>query len=152
MWTIWGKTMVTHDEDAPVFIQQMEEAAQITVSLAIYTKAVATRGGHIYINLKGRNPHGIVDPADKYQVEEELIKALYQYEYQGKRAISQSRVMRTPPMAAMVAAKSTCWIIRFTVAPFLKLRKVHRFLWFLESFIVVIIKVTIYKSDWISSG
>lgn len=53
-----------------------------------HTKAVATRGGHIYINLKGRNPHGIVDPADKYQVEEDLIKALYQYEYQGKRAIS----------------------------------------------------------------
>ena len=25
-----------------------------------HTKAVATRGGHIYINLKGRNPHGIV--------------------------------------------------------------------------------------------
>lgn len=52
------------------------------------TKAVATRGGHIYINLKGRNPHGIVDPADKYEVEEELIKALYHYEYKGKRAIS----------------------------------------------------------------
>ena len=53
-----------------------------------HTKAVATRGGHIYINLKGRNPHGIVDPADKYQVEEDLIKALYHYEYKGKRAIS----------------------------------------------------------------
>ena len=52
------------------------------------TKAVATRGGHIYINLKGRNPHGIVDPADKYAVEEEIIKALYHYEYMGKRAIS----------------------------------------------------------------
>ena len=54
------------------------------------TKAVATRGGHIYINLKGRNPHGIVDPADKYQVEEDLIKALYHYEYNGKRAISMA--------------------------------------------------------------
>ena len=53
-----------------------------------HTKAVATRGGQIYINLKGRNPHGIVEPEDKYQVEEDLIKALYHYEYQGKRAIS----------------------------------------------------------------
>lgn len=52
------------------------------------TRAVATRGGHIYINLKGRNPKGIVDPEDKYEVEEELIKALYHYEYKGKRAIS----------------------------------------------------------------
>ncbi len=52
------------------------------------TRAVATRGGHIYINLKGRNPKGIVEPEDKYAVEEELIKALYQYEYMGKQAIS----------------------------------------------------------------
>ncbi len=53
-----------------------------------HTKAVATRGGHIYVNLKGRNPHGIVEPEDKYAVEEEIIKALYHYEYMGKRAIS----------------------------------------------------------------
>ena len=30
------------------------------------TRAVATRGGHIWINLKGRNATGIVDPEDKY--------------------------------------------------------------------------------------
>lgn len=53
-----------------------------------HTKAVATRGGHIYVNLKGRNPHGIVEPEDKYAVEEEIITALYHYEYMGKRAIS----------------------------------------------------------------
>ena len=53
-----------------------------------HTRAVATRGGHIYINLKGRNPKGIVEPEDKYAVEEELITALYHYEYMGKRAIS----------------------------------------------------------------
>ena len=33
------------------------------------TRAVAVRGNHIYINLKGRNPYGIVDPADKYELE-----------------------------------------------------------------------------------
>ena len=53
-----------------------------------HTRAVATRGGHIYINLKGRNPKGIVEPEDQYAVEEELITALYHYEYMGKRAIS----------------------------------------------------------------
>ena len=43
------------------------------------SKAIATRTCHIWINLKGRNPHGIVEPEDKYQVEEELIDALYRY-------------------------------------------------------------------------
>ena len=35
------------------------------------TKAVANRGCHIYLNIKGRNKHGIVEPEDKYEVEEE---------------------------------------------------------------------------------
>ena len=43
------------------------------------TKAVANRGCHIYLNLKGRNPQGIVEPADKWQVEEEIMTALYGY-------------------------------------------------------------------------
>ena len=43
------------------------------------TKAVAPREEHIYINLKGRDPHGIVDPADQYELEEEIMTALYGY-------------------------------------------------------------------------
>lgn len=34
------------------------------------TRAVAIRGGQIYINVKGRDPEGIVDPADKYDLEQ----------------------------------------------------------------------------------
>ena len=41
------------------------------------TRAVATRGGQIYINLKGKYPTGIVDPADKYELEREIIDGLY---------------------------------------------------------------------------
>lgn len=41
------------------------------------TKAVASRANNIYINLKGRYDHGIVEPEDKYQVEEEIMTALY---------------------------------------------------------------------------
>ncbi len=54
------------------------------------TKAVAQRGNHIYLNLKGRDPEGIVDPADKYQVEEEIMTALYGYRdpRSGQRVIS----------------------------------------------------------------
>ena len=43
------------------------------------TKAVAPRGNHIYLNIKGRDAYGIVDPADQYALEEEIISALYNY-------------------------------------------------------------------------
>lgn len=42
------------------------------------TRAIAQREHHIYINLKGRDEHGIVDPSDKYELEEEIITKLYQ--------------------------------------------------------------------------
>jgi len=41
------------------------------------TRAVAGRACHININLKGRNPHGIVDPADQYELEEQIMTDLY---------------------------------------------------------------------------
>ena len=52
------------------------------------TKAVAIRGNYIYINLKGRNANGIVDPKDKYELEKEIISALYNYRLDGKRVIN----------------------------------------------------------------
>ena len=56
------------------------------------TKAVATRGNHIYLNIKGRDKHGIVDPADQYQVEEEIMTALYGYRHpeSGQRIIAMA--------------------------------------------------------------
>ncbi len=50
-------------------------------------KAIMTRSNSIYINLKGRDPHGIVDPADKYELEEQIITDLYSYKHPktGKR-------------------------------------------------------------------
>ncbi len=44
-----------------------------------HTKAIAVRTCHIYLNLKGRDPYGIVEPEDRYKVEEEIIDALYNY-------------------------------------------------------------------------
>ena len=32
---------------------------------------------HIFINLKGRDPHGIVEPGDYYKVQQQIIQALY---------------------------------------------------------------------------
>lgn len=43
------------------------------------TKAIATRGNHIWINLKGRQATGIVDPEDKYELERQIISDLYAY-------------------------------------------------------------------------
>lgn len=54
------------------------------------TRAIAQRGNHIYLNLKGRDPEGIVDPADQYELEEQIMTDLYNYrdEKTGKRIIS----------------------------------------------------------------
>lgn len=43
------------------------------------TRAVQVRSNYVYINLKGRNAHGIVDPADKYDLEDQIISDLYNY-------------------------------------------------------------------------
>ena len=44
-----------------------------------WTKTTATtnRINHIYINLKGRELHGIVDPADQFELEERIMTDLY---------------------------------------------------------------------------
>ena len=54
------------------------------------TKAIMTRSNSIYINLKGRDPHGIVDPEDKYELEEQIITDLYDMKHPktGKRIIA----------------------------------------------------------------
>lgn len=54
------------------------------------TKAITNRGNHIWLNLKGRNKTGIVDPAEQYQLEAQIISDLYNYRdpETGLRAIS----------------------------------------------------------------
>ena len=54
------------------------------------TLAVANREMHIYLNLKGRTDHGIVDPEDQYELEEKIISDLYSHRdpVTGKRIIA----------------------------------------------------------------
>jgi predicted AlkP superfamily phosphohydrolase/phosphomutase len=62
------------------------------------TKAVAVRTSYIWVNVKGRDQHvepdgtvidGLVDPADKFDVEEQIIDDLYRYQdADGKRVIA----------------------------------------------------------------
>ena len=77
-----GFTNVKHDEDG-------NELHEIDWE---HTKAIATRGNNIYINLKGRDAHGIVDPKDKYQLEEDIITALYGYKSKqtGERIVAMA--------------------------------------------------------------
>lgn len=54
------------------------------------TVAVAPRANQIYLNIKGREPQGIVEPGDKYEWEEEIMTRLYGYKSPstGKRVIA----------------------------------------------------------------
>ncbi len=54
------------------------------------SKCFPQRTIYIYINLKGRDPEGIVDPADYEKVQQQIIDALYSYvdPATGKRPVS----------------------------------------------------------------
>lgn len=43
------------------------------------TKAVAQRSMHVYVNLKGREPHGLVEPEQYDHIVREVIDALVEY-------------------------------------------------------------------------
>ena len=54
------------------------------------TRAIAQRSQYVYINLKGRDPEGIVDPDDYDRLVEQIIDDLYNYrdKKSGRRVIS----------------------------------------------------------------
>ena len=54
------------------------------------TRAIQQRANHIYLNIKGRDEYGIIDPADQYEMEEQLMTDLYGYKDHktGKRVIA----------------------------------------------------------------
>ena len=76
----WGYTVLKKDENG-------NELPEVDWT---QTKAIMTRSNSIYINLKGRDKYGIVDPEDKYELEEEIITNLYGYKHPktGKRIIA----------------------------------------------------------------
>jgi len=63
----WGFTEVKYDENG-------NPLKEIDWSK---TKAILSRMGSIYINLKGRWDTGIVEPEDQYALEDEIIAKLY---------------------------------------------------------------------------
>jgi len=75
----WGYLDFKHDADG-------NEIEEIDWSK---TKAIPNRSMDIYLNIKGRNPEGIVDPADQYELEEEIMTKLYEL----KHPVSGHRVV-----------------------------------------------------------
>lgn len=81
------------------FLQTDENGNEIDEIDWTRTKAVNQRACHIYLNIKGRDKHtlpdgtvidGLIDPADKYEAEEQLMTDLYSYKHPktGKRVIA----------------------------------------------------------------
>ena len=72
------------------------------------TKALAVRTSYIWINLKGRDEHGIVDPADKYELERQIITDLYGYKEpkHGRRIVSLA--MRNKDAAVLGMSGPEC--------------------------------------------
>ncbi|MCO7124404.1 alkaline phosphatase family protein [Sporolactobacillus shoreicorticis] len=79
------------------------------------TRAVQIRSNYIYINLKGRDKHGIVDPADKYRLEEQIISDLYNYrdEATGQRVVGIA--LRNKDAIILGTSGPECGDIFFTV-------------------------------------
>lgn len=80
-------------------VKRDEEGNELSEIDWTKTKACATGECHIRLNIKGRNKHlqpdgsyidGIVDPADQYEVERQIIDGLYNYRdpETGKRIVS----------------------------------------------------------------
>ena len=82
------------------------------------TKAVANREMHIYLNLKGRTDHGIVDPADQYQLEEEIMTALYGHKdpITGQRIIAFALRRKDAVMIGLGAEYPDCGDIIYCMA------------------------------------
>lgn len=76
-------------EKAGLLVYKEDEEGNRTVDWK-KTKAVSQRSVYIYVNLKGRDPEGIVEPEEYEKVREEIINALYNYTdpKTGKKPIS----------------------------------------------------------------
>lgn len=78
------------------------------------TRAVQIRSNYIYINLKGRDKYGIVDPSEKYELEEQIISDLYQYrDENGERVVGIA--MRSHDSEILGVSGPECGDIYFSI-------------------------------------
>ena len=83
-WNVGGKVL---EEMGYLVVNREKDKAEVDWKK---TKAISQRSGYIYLNLKGREPQGSVEPEEYEQLVEEIIAALYSYRdpQTGKRPIN----------------------------------------------------------------
>ena len=107
MGDLFGINAVVMDELGYTVLKRDENGNPLHEIDWSKTTAVASRGNHIWINLKGRNKYGIVDPANKYELEDKIISDLYNYRNEdGKRIISVA--MRNKEAALLGMSGEEC--------------------------------------------
>lgn len=76
----WGYTVMKVDADG-------NELPEVDWTKS---EAIMTHCNSIHLNIKGRDPYGIVEPEDQYELEEEIITRLYdlKHEKTGKRVVA----------------------------------------------------------------
>ena len=87
----WGYTDTRRVlEEAGLLVYGVDEASGNRVVDWSRTKAYPQRSVYVYVNLRGRDPHGIVEPEDYDKVVEEIVEALrgYKHPKSGKHAYS----------------------------------------------------------------
>lgn len=82
-------TKVMEDLGYTVLVEDTEHSAKPQIDWS-KTTAISARLAHIYINLKGRDPQGIVEPQDYQALVEKIIADLYAYRHPetGKRVVA----------------------------------------------------------------
>lgn len=81
-WAIGGKIM---EDLGYLKVDRSGDVPQIVWS---ETKAIGQRSGYIYLNLKGRDPQGIVEPEEYDELVERIVNDLLDYkDEQGRRPI-----------------------------------------------------------------
>lgn len=73
---MWGMNVGILSELGYTKLKEVDGALQIDWE---NSKAVAQRAMYVYINLKGRDPQGIVEPEDYDQLVQDIISDLYSY-------------------------------------------------------------------------
>lgn len=108
-----GFTVIKKDEEGKA-IRKEDGSAIIDWTK---TRAVAVRSSHIYINLKGRDPEGIVEPEDYDKTVQEVISALYAYRLPGTNKRIVSFAMTRDEMEIVGMGGKHCGDIWYQLVP-----------------------------------
>ena len=82
-----GYTVLKYDENGNTL---KDEYGRVAIDWS-KTKAIAGRSSYIWVNLKGRDPQGIVEPEDYHQVVLDIIGDIYNYRNEdGKRVVAHA--------------------------------------------------------------